>query len=131
MAGYTVSWAADGGPYLHNALPLDYLERMLSQNLVFGDDVRLVGLWNPQANDWRIITTQPDVTGAKATLDELRAAFERVGFELLPWRGIGYSESLAFRKEGIDVWDVHPANVLVAEDGLSLPFDVMLTPIPR
>lgn len=27
-SGYTVSWRADGVPYMHNALPLDYLQRL-------------------------------------------------------------------------------------------------------
>ncbi len=130
MAGYTVSWGVDRMPYLHNAMPLDYLERLLRQNEVFGDDVQLVGLWNPQGYDWCIVTTQPDVQGDKATLEQLKFAFENVGFELLPWRGIGYAEAMAFRKDGIDVWDVHPANVLLTRDGLPLPFDVMLTPRP-
>ena len=130
MAGYTVSWSDDGLPYLHNALPLDYLERMLRQNAVFGDDVRLAGVWNPQGYDWRIVTTQPDVASNKATLSELEASFLSVGFELLPWRGIGYAESLAFRKEGVDIWNVHPANVLIGGDRLPIPFDVMLTPSP-
>ncbi len=130
MAGYTVSWGDDGRPYLHNALPLDYMERLLRQNAVFGDDVRLAGLWNPRGHDWSIVSTQPDVVGNKATLEELEAAFLKVGFELLPWRGIGYADSLAFRKEGVDVWDVHPANVLIGDDRLPIPFDVMLTPTP-
>jgi hypothetical protein len=129
LAGYTVSWSEDV-PYMHNALPLDYLERMLRQNAIFGDDVRLVGLWNPAGHDWRIITTQPHVEGEAATLEQLGAAFEKVGFEVLPWRGIGYTGSLAVRKDGIDVWDIHPANVLISEDGLPVPFDVMLTPSP-
>jgi len=88
---------------MHNALPLDYLERMLRQNAIFGDDVRLVGLWNPVGHDWRIITTQPHVKGEAATLEQIGAAFESVGFEILPWRGIGYAGSLAVSKDGIDV----------------------------
>ena len=129
MAGYTVSWS-EGAPFLHNALVLDYFERVELQNDLFGDDVRLAGLWNPQGNDWRIVTIQPDVQGDRATLDELQEAFQRAQFELLPWRGVGYADSLAFRKEGIDVWDIHPANVLITEDGLPLPFDVLLTRTP-
>lgn len=92
LAGYTVSWSEDV-PYMHNALPLDYLERMLRQNAIFGDDVRLVGLWNPAGHDWRIITTQPHVEGEAATLEQLGAAFEKVGFEVLPWRGIGVTQA--------------------------------------
>lgn len=129
MAGYTVSWDA-GVPFMHNAQPLEYLERMLLQNEIFGDDVRLAGIWNPAGHDWRIITTQPHVNGDAATLEELAKAFEAVGFQVLPWQGIGYAGSLAVRKDGIDVWDVHPANVLISKDGLPVPFDVMLTGSP-
>ncbi len=129
LAGFTVSWT-DGCPWLHNALPLDYLERMIRQNAMFGDDVQLIGLWNPQGHDWRIITTQPHVEGAKATLAELEQAFVEVGFEMLPWRGLGYADSFAVRKDGFDVWDIHPANVLLTDSGLPLPFDVIITPTP-
>ncbi|MFZ4765737.1 MAG: hypothetical protein ACOYMN_12350 [Roseimicrobium sp.] len=129
MAGYTVCWN-DGLPWLHNALPLDYLERMLRQNELFGDNVKLIGLWKPQGHDWSIITTQPHVEGRKATLEELEKAFIETGFEMLPWRGLGYAESLSVRKDGFDVWDIHPANVLVTDSGLPLPFDVMITPVP-
>ncbi len=115
---------------MHNALPCEYLERMLRMNAIFGDDVHLVGLWNPSGHDWRIITTQPHVAGEAATLEQLGAAFESLGFETLPWRDIGYSGSLAVRKNGIDVWDIHPANVLISENGLPMPFDVMLTLSP-
>jgi len=129
LAGYTVSWHA-GVPFMHNALPLDYLERMIRQNTIFGDDVRLVGLWNPAGHEWRIITTQPHVDGQPATVSELEKAFESIGFEILPWRNVGYEGSLAVRKDGIDVWDIHPANVLMGENGLPIPFDVMLTVSP-
>lgn len=115
---------------MHNALPCEYLERMLRMNALFGDDVQLVGLWNPSGHDWRIITTQPHVAGQAAALEQLGVAFEAVGFEILPWRDIGYSGSLAVRKDGIDVWDIHPANVLISETGLPMPFDVMLTLSP-
>lgn len=129
LAGYTVSWT-DGTPWLHNALPLDYLERMIRQNDLFGDDVQLVGVWNSKAHDWSIVTTQPHVEGSKAMLDELERAFVETGFELLPWRGLGYAESLSVRKDGFDVWDIHPANVLLSDSGLPIPFDVMITPVP-
>jgi hypothetical protein len=129
MAGYTVSWT-EGRPWLNNALPLDYLERMIRQNELFGDDVLLLGRWNPQGHDWRIITTQPHVEGRQATLAELEKAFINTDFEVLPWRGLGYAESLSVRKDGFDVWDIHPANVLLSDSGLPVTFDVMITPVP-
>ena len=67
----------------------------------------------------------------KETLAELEHAFAESGFEILPWRGLGYAESLSVRKDGFDVWDIHPANVLLTESGLPLPFDVMITLIPH
>lgn len=126
-SGYTVSWRDDGSPYLHNALPRDYLQRLIWQNEVFGDDIHLVGLWPEAPHRWRIVTTQPGLQGTRATLDELSAAFVAVGFALLPWRGVGYEGSLALRFEGFDIWDVHPANVLLSPDGLPLPLDVIVT----
>lgn len=126
-SGYTVSWREDGSPFLHNALPCDYLQRLIWQNEVFGDDIRLVGLWQERPHQWRIVTTQPGLHGTRSTLDELSDAFVAVGFEILPWRGIGYEGSLALRFEGFDIWDVHPANVLLSPEGLPLPLDVIVT----
>lgn len=129
-SGYTVSWREDGTPYLHNAHPVEYLQRLLRQNEVFGDDLQLIGLWQAQPNHWCIVTTQPGLQGARATLEALASAFVAAGFTLLPWRGLGYEGSLALRREGFDVWDVHPANVLLAPEGLPLPIDVIITRSP-
>jgi len=70
------------------------------------------------------------VEGKKATLAELEQAFVDVGFEVLPWRGLGYTDSLSVRKDGFDIWDIHPANVLLTDSGLPIPFDVMITATP-
>ena len=129
-SGFTVSWSEAGRPYLHNALPLDYLQRLLWQNDLLGDDIQLVGLWQEQAHQWRIVTTQPGLQGARASLDELSTAFVATGFVLLPWFGLGYENSLSFRFEGFDIWDVHPANVLLSPEGLPLPIDVIVTRAP-
>lgn len=128
--GFTVSWSDDGRPYLHNARPLDYLQRLLWQNEALGDDVHFVGLWPERPHRWRIVTTQPGLQGVPATLEELSAAFVAAGFHLLPWRGLGYQDSLSFRLDGFDLWDVHPANVLLSPEGLPLPIDVLITRSP-
>lgn len=129
-SGYTVSWRQDGTPYLHNARPLEYLQRLLSQNEIFGDDLQLVGLWEAQPHQWRIVSTQPGLQGGRVTLDQLTAALMAAGFTLLPWRGLGYEGSLSLRCEGFDIWDVHPANVLLSPEGLPLPIDVIITRSP-
>jgi hypothetical protein len=87
-------------------------------------------LWEAHPHQWRIVTTQPGLQGTRATLDDLTLAFTTAGFTLLPWRGIGYEGSLAFRIEGFDIWDVHPANVLISPEGLPLPIDVIVTRSP-
>lgn len=129
-SGYTVSWKDDGTPFLHNAAPLDYLQRLLWQNEVFGDDIHLIGLREESPHRWRIVTTQPGLTGEPTGLEELAAAFTAAGFTLLPWRGIGYEGSLSLRCGGFDIWDVHPANVLLSPEGLPLPLDVIITRTP-
>ncbi len=129
-SGSTVSWNDHGEPYMHNATPSEYLRRLLWQNEVFGDDIHLVGLWQEQTHQWRIVTSQPGLQGTRATMDDLSTAFVRAGFTLLPWRGIGYEGSLSLRMEGFDIWDVHPANVLISPDGLPLPIDVLITRSP-
>lgn len=129
-SGYTVSWSEKGEPFMHNATPLEYLQRLLWQNEAFGDDIHLVGLWQEQPHQWRIVTTQPGLQGERATLEALAAAFTAAGFTLLPWRGIGYEGSLSLRIESFDVWDVHPANVLLSPEGIPLPIDVIVTRTP-
>ena len=128
--GYTVSWREDGTPFLHNALPLDYLQRLIWQNEVFGDDIQLIGLWQPSPHQQCIVTSQSGLQGSRASLDELSAAFTAAGFQILPWRSIGYEGSLSLRFEGFDIWDVHPANVLLSPEGLPLPLDVIVTRTP-
>lgn len=128
--GFTVSWSESGQPYLHNAHPLDYLQRLLWQNEVLGDDIHLVGLWQEQPHRWRLVTTQPGLQGSRVTLADLSASFVAAGFVLLPWRGLGYENSLSFRFGGFDLWDVHPANVLLSPEGLPLPLDVIVTRSP-
>jgi hypothetical protein len=128
--GYTVSWDGQGVPFMHNALPLDYLQRLLWHNEVLGDDIQLIGLWQEHPHQWRIVTSQPGLKGRRATLEELSAAFCAAGFTLLPWRGIGYEGSLSLRWDDFDLWDVHPANVLLSPEGIPLPIDVLITRTP-
>lgn len=129
-SGYTVDWDDRGAPYLLNATPREYLQRLCWQNELFGDNIHLVGLWQESPHQWRLITTQPGLQGERTTLDELAEAFVAVGFALLPWRGIGYEGSLSLRIESFDIWDVHPANVLLSPDHLPLPIDVIVTRSP-
>ena len=53
------------------------------------------------------------------------------GFALQPWQGIGYEHSISLSIEGFDIWDVHPANVLLSPEGLPLAIDVIITRSPN
>lgn len=130
-AGYAVEWDTQGNPYMVSAFPIEYFQRLRLQNELFGDNIQLKGLWCDLNGGWRIVTTQPHVKGTQPTSDELVHAFVALGFEKLPWTGIGYEHSLAFWKDGYDVWDVRPANVVLAiGSNLPLPFDVIIRSVP-
>lgn len=130
LAGYTADWTDAGVPFLRNARPGEYFDRLHWQNKLFGDDIRLAGLWQDGGGGWRIVTTQPHVAGEAATPEEIRAGMTALGFVRLPWTGIGYENSESWRIGRVCVWDVHPANVVRTESGLIVPIDVIITPLP-
>jgi hypothetical protein len=126
LAGYTVDFDSQGQPYLLNALPLQYLERLLLQNEVFGDAIEIAGLWHDAAGQ-HIVSTQPHIRGRPATLNEIRSGMAELGFSELPWRGIGYEKAPAFHLDDICVWYAHPANMVLTAAGLLVPIDVIIT----
>ncbi len=128
-AGFTVDWDESGKPYLRNALPSEYLERLRFQNELLEDRIELLGMWRAGKNSWSIVTRQPDVMGQKVTLEEIRSGMEAMGFVRLKWKGIGYEHSEAWRMGQMLLWDVHPANV-VRFDSVIIPIDVIITPLP-
>lgn len=105
-------------------LPLEYLERLLLQNELFGDEVTFVGIGG-ERNQPTIITRQPDIPGDFAEIAEIIYLMTReFGFELLPARfSIGYANSLAFIRGDIAVFDLRPANVVRTADGVIIPID--------
>lgn len=132
LSGYTVSWTDDGQPFLRNARVLEYLARLRRQNELLEDDIRLEGLWwdAGRRGGWRIVTSQPDVPGRTPTMEEIRAGMEAMEFKRLRWTGIGYEFAEAWRMGRMGVWDVHPSNVVLAENGIIVPIDVIITRLP-
>lgn len=130
LAGYTVDWRDDGEPFLRNARPAEYLARLRRQNTLFEDRIELAGLWREGAA-WRIVTTQPNVQGERATMEQIREGMSAEGLVRLRWNGIGYKDSESWRLGRMAVWDVHPANVVLTEAGLIVPVDVIITPLPE
>ena len=130
-AGFTVDWRDDGSPYLRNALPSEYLDRLEAHNALMEDRIELLGLWQEGSHSWRIVTRQPDVPGTRLTMDEIRRGMEAMGFVRLRWTGIGYEHSEAWRIGHTLLWDVHPANVVRSEGNCVVPIDVIITKLPR
>ena len=122
-AGYVVSFD-NGLPELSPALPLEYLERLAHQNEIFADDVSFVGVAGAR-NDFRIVTRQSDIPGTPASDEEIVLLMTgELGFlQLPPGFSVGYSESLAFFRDDVAVFDLRPANVVKTESGVVVPID--------
>lgn len=119
--------AANGQPTLTNALPAEYLRRLLLANRVFDDDIRLIGVTR-EAEGLVIITTQPTVVGAAATREEMTAFFDARRFVPLPGFCAGYRGSLSFYRDldQVAVFDAHPANFLLDSHSIILPIDAVM-----
>ena len=95
--GFTVltSLAAGGLPDLVKGLPLEYLERLLLQNEIFGDEIELQGV---AVEDGKavILTSQPALVGHPPTFSDITAFLSRLWFRPLPWLHLGNPGALAF-----------------------------------
>lgn len=104
-------------------LPIPYLERLLLQNKVFGDQITFVGVGG-EHNRCRIITRQPHVEGQEASVDVIEEGMGFLGFERLPERFcVGYAESMTFIRDDVVVFDLRPANVALTASGIMVPID--------
>jgi hypothetical protein len=130
-AAYAVNFDL-GTPRMAPALPLDYLERLMLQNKIFGDNLRFVGIAGA-ANQRRIITRQDLVEGSPASWEEIiRLMVDDLGFTKLRHNhGIGYEDSYAFVGEDVVVFDMRPANVFTTHDGIVVPVDCIPVSLPR
>jgi hypothetical protein len=104
-----------------DCLPTEYLERLLLQNEVFGDDIRLEGVVHEAIHSCRIVTSQPAVRGRFAEPAEVAEFFMTRGFEsvrhhgrMLWWR----------RADDILCADTHGGNILVTPEGAMAAIDV-------
>jgi hypothetical protein len=131
LAGFMVDWNDNGTPYLRNALPEEYLSRMIWQNNLVGDEVEFAGLWREGSGAWSLVITQPDVPGEPASKEEIEEGMQALGFVRMGWTGIGYEDSTSWRIGRMGVWDVHPANVVMGENGVIVPVDVIIAELPH
>jgi hypothetical protein len=114
----------DGKPRLSNGDPVEYLERLILHNEVFGEFTRFVGIGG-MPNNRRIITRQDRVKGREARWDEIISLMvDDLGFTKLRHNyGIGYEDSFAFIREDVAVFDMRPANLFKTNDGILIAID--------
>jgi hypothetical protein len=129
-AAYVVNFDL-GTPTMVPGTPLEYLERLILQNEVFGNTLSFVGLGG-KPDSRRIITRQNIVVGRAARWEEIiRLMVQELGFTKLRHNhGIGYEDSYAFVRDDAVVFDMRPANVFATEDGVMVPVDCIPVRLP-
>lgn len=125
--GFTVIVTSGDVPDLTAATPLEYLERLLLQNRVFGDDLRLEGIIEA-GGEVSVLTSQPNLTGDPVTPPEIAAFMQRLWFQPLPGLQLGHPGALAFYRDldEVAVFDAHVANFVKDTAGTVLPIDLIL-----
>ncbi len=100
--------------------PTEYFERLLLQNEVFGDDIRLEGI-AIEIGTCRVITSQPAVAGRFAEPEEVDRFFLDRGFSEIKLK----VRKLWWRPtDDIVCADTHGGNILVTESGMMVAIDV-------
>lgn len=107
-----------------HATPLEYLERWIAANDVFGDDVKLASVVQWADGQISFIISQPQYHGEPASEREIDAHFVGAGWKRIPDPAGQHSlyYNYAFQTLAIDAL---PRNCYL-RDGELLPFDVIL-----
>ena len=125
--GFSVVAMPDGSADLTGATPLEYLDRLLLQNSIFNDDVRLESI--AIENDAAVVqTSQPNIHGTEVSIGEMTAFMEKLWFKPLRGLSLGRPGALAFYRDLDEVaaFDAHPANFVKDDNGVVLPIDLIL-----
>lgn len=102
------------------ASPIDYLERWLLHNQLFGDKIRFVGAVET-ADGLRMLIQQPAISGVPATTAEILEFFSGNG-----WLEFRSGDEIAFfdPTEDVAISDTHRGNLVRMADGLLAPIDL-------
>ncbi len=113
-------------PAMRGATPLEYLERLLLQNAVFGDTIELLGIVDKR-QALHVVTAQPTIIGSAVSTEAIIAFMRGLGFRQLPDIHVGRLGAVSFLRDcdGIAAFDCHPANFL-GTGGDVFPIDVLL-----
>jgi hypothetical protein len=112
--GYGISF----GSYCRGATPAEYLDRLMLQNELFNDSIRLKGIVENSGKPI-IVSTQPFYNGVNPTVDEIDGYMKDAGFERL------YKHTYYLRGKQALVFDVRPTNVKTDDDKIFI-FDPVI-----
>jgi hypothetical protein len=107
------------------ASPIDYLERWMWHNRLFGDTVEFIGALD-SSSGLRLIIQQPAIEGEPATEEEIDQFFTSTG-----WERFDIEEEVAYFDPVLQVVisDTHRGNIIATDDGLLLPIDLRVQPL--
>ena len=107
------------GSIVHGATPSEYLDRLLLQNRLFDDDIRLERVLTNEGKPI-IVTSQPAIKGVPASQEALDRLMRRKAYRKLA-DGAYYDQ-----QGGLLVYDLFPRNALLAADGEVYPIDPVI-----
>lgn len=112
---------------LADATPLEYLDRLLLQNSVFGDLIGLEGIAQ-ETGKLAIVTSQPNITGVDVLREDISDFMSGLWFKPLHGLHLGRPGALAFYRDLDEVaaFDAHPGNFVKDTEGRVLPIDLIL-----
>lgn len=107
------------------ASPIDYLERWLLHNELFGDSVTFLGALDTP-NGLRLLIQQPAIEGTVASPHQISDFFEDSG-----WLSFQIEGNRAYYapSRSIVVSDTHRGNIIVMPDGQLAPIDLRVQPL--
>lgn len=110
-----------------SATPLEYLRRIILQNLVFGDDTRLEGVHAAPSEPFKIVTSQTFIHGYHPSLPEISSYMRNLGFKPVSRK---FSNKMwTHDLENLVVVDAKEENFLKSQDGV-VPIDLVITRLP-
>ncbi|GEP43455.1 hypothetical protein [Brevifollis gellanilyticus] len=116
---------------LRHAIPSEYLLRLGTQNVAFGDVITLQGIQAGRVPS--IITAQPEVDQGRPSLEDIHAFFIQCGFMRLPDEMMmqQYSSKPFWYRpfDSIIIADANPENFSRVTDDIIVPIDLITHPM--
>jgi len=107
------------------ASPIDYLERWLLHNELFGDSVEFLGVIHSNGAV-RLMIQQPAINGTPASVEQIDTFFRSHG-----WLSFKVNNNQAYYdpQQNVVISDTHRGNIILMDDGLLAPIDLRVQPL--